>query len=179
MIQNLQEVHRLGGEEGWGLALRKRRTSSSSVCMCVCERDIMMMEGGNVQKMSPLPRELTRVFGNYSKSSVLLKRNLKETSSFFREMRQSYSDVCSAGDLEPGETTTLSGSLTHAPPRRNNQFNDSWGLGKESPVSEAGEGTTLYNFYISVHPEHPECTRKWIKSSVIGNPLSVSSCALY
>lgn len=63
-----------------------------------------MMEGGNVQKMSPLHRELTRVFISYNKSSVLLKKNLKETNSFFKEMRQNYSNVCAAGDLEQGET---------------------------------------------------------------------------
>lgn len=61
------------------------------------------MEGGNVQKMSALPRELTRVFSSYNKSSALLKKNLKETSSFFKEMRQHYSNMCTAGDLEQGE----------------------------------------------------------------------------
>ncbi|KAF4093480.1 hypothetical protein AMELA_G00002500 [Ameiurus melas] len=67
-----------------------------------------MMEGGNVQKTSPLPRELTRVFSSYNKNSALLKKNLKETSSFFREMRQNYSNVCTPGDLEQGQLGCVS-----------------------------------------------------------------------
>lgn len=66
-----------------------------------------MMEGGNVQKISSLHRDLTRVFSSCNKSSVLLKKNLKETNSFLREMRQNYSNVCAAGDLEQGETQRL------------------------------------------------------------------------
>ncbi|XP_053083091.1 dual serine/threonine and tyrosine protein kinase [Pangasianodon hypophthalmus] len=67
-----------------------------------------MMDVVNVQKMSPLPRELTRVFSSYNKSSALLKKNLKETNSFFREMRQNYSNVCTAGDLEQGQLGCVS-----------------------------------------------------------------------
>ncbi|KAK3512491.1 hypothetical protein QTP70_015309, partial [Hemibagrus guttatus] len=67
-----------------------------------------MMDGGNVQKTSPLHRELTRVFSSYNKSSALLKKNLKETNSFFREMRQNYSNVCAAGDLEQGQLGCVS-----------------------------------------------------------------------
>ncbi|KAK2821124.1 hypothetical protein Q7C36_020467 [Tachysurus vachellii] len=66
------------------------------------------MEGGNVQKMSPLHRELTRTFSSYNKSSALLKKNLKETNSFFREMRQNYSNVCTSGDLEQGQLGCVS-----------------------------------------------------------------------
>ncbi|XP_060766114.1 dual serine/threonine and tyrosine protein kinase isoform X2 [Neoarius graeffei] len=73
-----------------------------------------MTEGGHakgrreeLQKMSPLPRELHRVFMSYNKSSALLKKNLKETISFFREMRQNYSNVCTAGDPEQGQLSCV------------------------------------------------------------------------
>uniref|UniRef100_A0A8C6L2Q0 Dual serine/threonine and tyrosine protein kinase n=1 Tax=Nothobranchius furzeri TaxID=105023 RepID=A0A8C6L2Q0_NOTFU len=53
---------------------------------------------GNVQqqKTPPLARELTRVFSSYNKHSILLKKNLKETHVFFREIRQNYSNACAS-----------------------------------------------------------------------------------
>ncbi|KAL7837024.1 hypothetical protein SRHO_G00267350 [Serrasalmus rhombeus] len=51
------------------------------------------MEAGGSQRASPLARELTRVFVNYNKHAVLLRRNLKETEGFFREMRHNYSNA--------------------------------------------------------------------------------------
>ncbi|KAI4879939.1 hypothetical protein NFI96_004530 [Prochilodus magdalenae] len=55
------------------------------------------METGGPQRASPLARELTRVFGNYNKHAVLLRRNLKETEAFFREMRHNYSNARASG----------------------------------------------------------------------------------
>lgn len=55
------------------------------------------MEGGsgsNPQKVTMLARELTRIFANYNKNSIMLKKNLKETNAFFREIRQNYSNAC-------------------------------------------------------------------------------------
>lgn len=79
-------------------------------CMCVRVRAIAhTMEAGGSQKVSPLTRELTRVFGNHNKHAVLLKRNLKETEGFFREMRHNYSNARSSASttasLEAGEDT--------------------------------------------------------------------------
>uniref|UniRef100_A0A1A7WQM7 Dual serine/threonine and tyrosine protein kinase n=2 Tax=Iconisemion striatum TaxID=60296 RepID=A0A1A7WQM7_9TELE len=53
---------------------------------------------GNVQqqKTPPLARELTRVFSSYNKHSIQLKKNLKETHVFFREIRQNYSNACAS-----------------------------------------------------------------------------------
>lgn len=66
---------------------------------------------GHVQKTTHLARELTRIFNSYNKHSVQLKRNLKETNLFFREIRQNYSNACAsaisssdAASLEAGET---------------------------------------------------------------------------
>uniref|UniRef100_A0A673C1K6 Dual serine/threonine and tyrosine protein kinase n=1 Tax=Sphaeramia orbicularis TaxID=375764 RepID=A0A673C1K6_9TELE len=55
------------------------------------------MEGNTQQKSTPLARELTKIFSSYNKHSVQLKKNLKETNAFFREIRQNYNVV----DLEP------------------------------------------------------------------------------
>ncbi|XP_064160767.1 dual serine/threonine and tyrosine protein kinase isoform X2 [Anguilla rostrata] len=52
--------------------------------------------GGNPQKVTPLARELTRIFNSYNKHSILLKKNLKETNAFFREIRQNYSNACAS-----------------------------------------------------------------------------------
>lgn len=52
--------------------------------------------GGSGQKITPLARELSRIFSNYNKHSNLLKKNLKETNKFFREIKQNYSNSCAA-----------------------------------------------------------------------------------
>uniref|UniRef100_A0A6E7U1J8 Dual serine/threonine and tyrosine protein kinase n=1 Tax=Takifugu rubripes TaxID=31033 RepID=A0A6E7U1J8_TAKRU len=57
------------------------------------------MEGHGPQKSSPLARDLTRAFNGYHKHTVLLKKNLKETHAFFREMRQNYSNTCASSTL--------------------------------------------------------------------------------
>uniref|UniRef100_A0A8C2Z8E6 Dual serine/threonine and tyrosine protein kinase n=1 Tax=Cyclopterus lumpus TaxID=8103 RepID=A0A8C2Z8E6_CYCLU len=53
---------------------------------------------GNVQqqKTTPLARELTRIFNSYNKHTIQLKKNLKETNAFFREIRQNYSNACAS-----------------------------------------------------------------------------------
>lgn len=53
---------------------------------------------GNVQpqKTTPLARELTRTLNSYNKHSIQLKKNLKETNAFFREIRQNYSNACAS-----------------------------------------------------------------------------------
>ncbi|XP_017271450.1 dual serine/threonine and tyrosine protein kinase [Kryptolebias marmoratus] len=73
-----------------------------------------MMEG-NVQQqrtpLTPLARELTRVFSNYNKHSVQLKKNLKETKLFFREISQNYSNATAStisSDSASLETVQLS-----------------------------------------------------------------------
>lgn len=48
------------------------------------------------QKTSPLARELSRIFNSYNKHSIQLKKNLKETNAFFREIRQNYSNACAS-----------------------------------------------------------------------------------
>ncbi|XP_076003269.1 dual serine/threonine and tyrosine protein kinase [Genypterus blacodes] len=50
----------------------------------------------SVQKTTHLARELMRTFNGYNKHSVQLKRNLKETNAFFREIRQNYSNACAS-----------------------------------------------------------------------------------
>uniref|UniRef100_A0A4W6ENR2 Dual serine/threonine and tyrosine protein kinase n=1 Tax=Lates calcarifer TaxID=8187 RepID=A0A4W6ENR2_LATCA len=47
-----------------------------------------------VKKTTPLARELGKIFSSYNKHSVQLKKNLKETNAFFREIRQNYSNAC-------------------------------------------------------------------------------------
>ncbi|KAG5835578.1 hypothetical protein ANANG_G00245490 [Anguilla anguilla] len=69
--------------------------------------------GGNPQKVTPLARELTRIFNSYNKHSILLKKNLKETNAFFREIRQNYSNACAsaasseAAALEAGQLSCI------------------------------------------------------------------------
>ncbi|XP_060926419.1 dual serine/threonine and tyrosine protein kinase [Limanda limanda] len=72
---------------------------------------------GNVQqqqKATPLSRELTRTCNIYNKHSVQLKKNLKETNAFFREIRQNYSNVCAStmssdsASLEAGQFSCIS-----------------------------------------------------------------------
>ncbi|XP_070705574.1 dual serine/threonine and tyrosine protein kinase [Pempheris klunzingeri] len=71
---------------------------------------------GNVQqqKMTPLARELTRTFNSYNKHTVQLKKNLKETNAFFREIRQNYSNACAStmssdsASLEAGQLGCIS-----------------------------------------------------------------------
>uniref|UniRef100_A0A673I5X1 Dual serine/threonine and tyrosine protein kinase n=1 Tax=Sinocyclocheilus rhinocerous TaxID=307959 RepID=A0A673I5X1_9TELE len=67
----------------------------------------------NPQKNSPLVRELTRAFSHYNKHNVFLKKNLKETVTFFREIRQNHSNACSstpgaAGALDTGQLSCIS-----------------------------------------------------------------------
>ncbi|XP_041092002.1 dual serine/threonine and tyrosine protein kinase-like isoform X3 [Polyodon spathula] len=66
--------------------------------------------GGSGQKITPLARELSRIFSNYNKHSNLLKKNLKETSKFFRELQQNYSNSCAAA-AGPGESVLEAGPL--------------------------------------------------------------------
>ncbi|KAM4740958.1 dual serine/threonine and tyrosine protein kinase [Anableps anableps] len=71
---------------------------------------------GNVQqqKTTPLARELQRIFSSYNKHSIQLKKNLKETNLFFREIRQNYSNTCAAtinsdsASLEAGQLSFIS-----------------------------------------------------------------------
>ncbi|MEQ2279950.1 hypothetical protein AMECASPLE_014545 [Ameca splendens] len=71
---------------------------------------------GNVQqqKTAPLARELQRTFSSYNKHSIQLKKNLKETNIFFREIRQNYSNACAAtissdsASLEAGQISCIS-----------------------------------------------------------------------
>ncbi|ROL45206.1 Dual serine/threonine and tyrosine protein kinase [Anabarilius grahami] len=55
----------------------------------------------NPQKAGPLLRDLTRAFNHYNKHNVFLKKNLKETIIFFREIRQNHSNTCSTSGLTP------------------------------------------------------------------------------
>uniref|UniRef100_A0A667X428 Dual serine/threonine and tyrosine protein kinase n=1 Tax=Myripristis murdjan TaxID=586833 RepID=A0A667X428_9TELE len=43
-----------------------------------------------------LSRELTRILNSYNKHSIQLKKNLKETDIFFREIKQNYSNACAS-----------------------------------------------------------------------------------
>lgn len=52
------------------------------------------------------PRELTRAFSHYNKHTAFLKKNLKETILFFREIRQNHSNTCAAA--EPGQLSCIS-----------------------------------------------------------------------
>lgn len=55
------------------------------------------MEGNaQQQKTTPLARELARVFNSYNKHTSQLRKNLKETNAFFREIRQNYSNACAS-----------------------------------------------------------------------------------
>lgn len=69
---------------------------------------------GNVQqqqRMTHLARELTRTFNSYNKHSVQLKKNLKETNAFFREIRQNYSNAC-ASTMSPESASFEAGQLS-------------------------------------------------------------------
>uniref|UniRef100_A0AAY4B8R5 Dual serine/threonine and tyrosine protein kinase n=1 Tax=Denticeps clupeoides TaxID=299321 RepID=A0AAY4B8R5_9TELE len=70
--------------------------------------------GGCVQKVTPLARELTRSFNSYNKHAVLLKKNLKETNLFFREIRQNYSNACASAAC-PGSAALEAGYLLLIP----------------------------------------------------------------
>lgn len=79
-----------------------------------------MMEGNvqqQQQKTTPLARDMTRIFNNYNKNSVQLKKNLKETNSFFKEIRQNYSNACAstinADSLEASEFERVRSEKTH------------------------------------------------------------------
>lgn len=72
--------------------------------------NLLIMEGNvQQQKHTPLARDLQRIFSSYNKHSIQLKKNLKETNAFFREIRQNYSNACAAtissdsASLETGE----------------------------------------------------------------------------
>lgn len=69
---------------------------------------------GNVQqqqRMTHLARELTRTFNSYNKHSIQLKKNLKETNAFFREIRQNYSNAC-ASTMSPESASFEAGQLS-------------------------------------------------------------------
>uniref|UniRef100_A0A4W6ERK4 Dual serine/threonine and tyrosine protein kinase n=1 Tax=Lates calcarifer TaxID=8187 RepID=A0A4W6ERK4_LATCA len=59
-------------------------------------------------------RELGKIFSSYNKHSVQLKKNLKETNAFFREIRQNYSNACAStmssdsASLEAGQLSCIS-----------------------------------------------------------------------
>lgn len=52
------------------------------------------MEGNTQQQKAT--RELAKVFNFYNKHTGQLRRNLKETNAFFREIRQNYSNACAS-----------------------------------------------------------------------------------
>lgn len=69
---------------------------------------------GNVQqqqRLTHLARELTRTFNSYNKHSIQLKKNLKETNAFFREIRQNYSNAC-ASTMSPESASFEAGQLS-------------------------------------------------------------------
>lgn len=70
---------------------------------------------GNVQqqKTTPLARELTRTFNSYNKHTVQLKKNLKETNAFFREIRQNYSNACASTMSSDSASFEAGGFETH------------------------------------------------------------------
>lgn len=82
---------------------------------------LMTMEGNVTQKATPLARELTRIFSSYNKHTVQLKKNLKETNAFFREIRQNYSNACASTvssdtfSLEAGEFELVQQKHQHTP----------------------------------------------------------------
>uniref|UniRef100_A0A4W6EPQ7 Dual serine/threonine and tyrosine protein kinase n=1 Tax=Lates calcarifer TaxID=8187 RepID=A0A4W6EPQ7_LATCA len=57
---------------------------------------IVQQQQQQQQKTTPLARELGKIFSSYNKHSVQLKKNLKETNAFFREIRQNYSNACAS-----------------------------------------------------------------------------------
>ncbi|XP_042360537.1 dual serine/threonine and tyrosine protein kinase [Plectropomus leopardus] len=73
------------------------------------------MEGSvQQQKTTPLARELTRTFSSYNKHTIQLKKNLKETNAFFREIKQNYSNACAStissesASFEAGQLSCIS-----------------------------------------------------------------------
>lgn len=78
-----------------------------------------MTEGNIQQQRTPLARELTRVFSSYNKHSIQLKKNLKETNAFFREIRQNYSNA-SASTTSSDSASLEAGEFQHTCP--------SWGF---------------------------------------------------
>uniref|UniRef100_H3DAY7 Dual serine/threonine and tyrosine protein kinase n=1 Tax=Tetraodon nigroviridis TaxID=99883 RepID=H3DAY7_TETNG len=70
------------------------------------------MEGHGAQRSSPLARDLTRAFTSYNKHTVLLKKNLKETHAFFREMRQNYSNTCASSTLSSDSSSQETGQFS-------------------------------------------------------------------
>lgn len=70
---------------------------------------------GHQQKTTPLARELTRIFNSYNKNSIQLKKNLKETNIFFREIRQNYSNAC-ASAVSLDATALEAGKFEHLLP---------------------------------------------------------------
>ena len=75
---------------------------------------------GNVQqqqqqKTTPLARELTRIFNSYNKHTIQLKKNLKETNVFFREIRQNYSNAC-ASTMSSESASLEAGGSEHMHP---------------------------------------------------------------
>lgn len=64
---------------------------------------------GNLQKITPLARELTKIFSSYNKHGGLLRKNLKETNIFFREIRQNYSNACASAANNPGTAALEAG----------------------------------------------------------------------
>ncbi|XP_063071997.1 dual serine/threonine and tyrosine protein kinase [Engraulis encrasicolus] len=63
---------------------------------------------GNAQKLTPLARELKNTCSSYNKHAGLLRKNLKETNIFFREIRQNYSNAC-ASAANPGAAALEAG----------------------------------------------------------------------
>uniref|UniRef100_A0A665TXP6 Dual serine/threonine and tyrosine protein kinase n=1 Tax=Echeneis naucrates TaxID=173247 RepID=A0A665TXP6_ECHNA len=74
-------------------------------------------QGGDGQEMktTPLSRELTRIFNSYNKHSSQLKKNLKETNAFFREIRQNYSNAC-ASTMSSDSASLEAGRSDHMEP---------------------------------------------------------------
>ncbi|KAK2906493.1 hypothetical protein Q8A67_005478 [Cirrhinus molitorella] len=62
----------------------------------------------NPQKNSPLVRDLTRAFSHYNKHNLFLKKNLKETLAFFREIRQNHSNTCGTPGLDTSQLSCIS-----------------------------------------------------------------------
>lgn len=82
------------------------------------ERGLLTMEGNvQQQKTTPLARELTRTFNSYNKHTIQLKKNLKETNAFFREIRQNYSNVC-ASTVSSDSASFEAGRFEHMSLRR-------------------------------------------------------------
>lgn len=70
------------------------------------------MEGNVQQKTTPLARELMRIFNSYNKHTIQLKKNLKETHAFFREIRQNYSNAC-ASTISSDSASLEAGGFEH------------------------------------------------------------------